>query len=195
MADERVFVGDLTRKEFRERMEEAVQTLSDDLTFLERINKGGESMAPEDQARVRRIAETVWIDAHGQRRPLLSEDEVNNLCIPRGTLTEEERRIINGHMDITLEMLESLPFPRKLRRVPEYAGGHHERMDGRGFPRGLTREQIQEASTEFRDAEAELRAMFFLRPLAGIQCDPSPVFPAAENYLQKHEKSTKIHSK
>ena len=81
-------------------------------------------------------------DAHGQRRPLLSEDEVNNLCIPRGTLTEEERRIINGHMDITLEMLESLPFPRKLRRVPEYAGGHHERMDGRGFPRGLTREQM-----------------------------------------------------
>ena len=128
--------------QFRERMEETVQTLSDDLTFLERINKGGESMAPEDQARVRRIAKTVWIDAHGQRRPLLSEDEVNNLCIPRGTLTEEERRIINGHMDITLEMLESLPFPRKLRRVPEYAGGHHERMDGRGFPRGLTREQM-----------------------------------------------------
>ncbi len=73
---------------------------------------------------------------------MLADDEVNNLCIPRGTLTEEERRIINGHMDITLEMLESLPFPRKLRRVPEYAGGHHERMDGRGFPRGLTREQM-----------------------------------------------------
>ena len=127
---------------FRERMEEAVQALGDDLAFLERINKGGESMAPEDQARVRRIAETVWTDAHGQRRPLLSEDEVKNLCIPRGTLTEEERRTINGHMDITLEMLESLPFPRKLRRVPEYAGGHHERMDGRGFPRGLTREQM-----------------------------------------------------
>jgi len=127
---------------FRERMEETVQTLSDDLSFLERINKGGESMAPEDQARVRRLAETVWTDARGQRRPLLSDDEVNNLCIPRGTLTEEERRIINGHMDITLEMLESLPFPRKLRRVPEYAGGHHERMDGRGFPRGLTREQM-----------------------------------------------------
>ena len=64
--------------EFRERMEEAVQTLSDDLTFLERINKGGESMAPEDQARVRRIAETVWIDAHGQRRPTVYP------C-PRGT--------------------------------------------------------------------------------------------------------------
>ena len=54
----------------------------------------------------------------------------------------EERQIINDHMKVTIEMLESLPFPRKLRRVPEYAGGHHEKMDGSGFPRGLTRDQM-----------------------------------------------------
>ena len=75
-------------------------------------------------------------------RPILSEDEVYNLCIERGTLTEEERQIINNHMQVTIDMLESLPFPRKLRRVPEYAGGHHEKMDGSGFPRGLTRDQM-----------------------------------------------------
>lgn len=126
----------------RARLEREIAELSDDLLMLERINKGGEAMAAADQVRVRRIARRTWRDAHGVRQPLLTEDEVENLCIPRGTLTEAERRIINGHMDVTLDMLESLPFPRKLRRVPEYAGGHHERMDGSGFPRGLTREEM-----------------------------------------------------
>ena len=128
--------------EHRRRLEADVAVLESDLAFLERINKGGETMAADDKARVRRIAQRPWTDARGRIRPLLTEDEVSNLCITRGTLTEEERQIINGHMDVTLEMLESLPFPRNLRRVPEYAGGHHERMDGSGFPRGLTREQM-----------------------------------------------------
>ncbi|ASK35324.1 HD-GYP domain-containing protein [Alloalcanivorax mobilis] len=128
--------------ELRRRLEAEIAGLTDDLALLERINKGGETMAERDKLRVRALAARTWTDAHGQQRPLLSDDEVHNLCITRGTLTEQERRIINGHMDVTLDMLESLPFPRKLRRVPEYAGGHHERMDGSGFPRGLTREQM-----------------------------------------------------
>lgn len=126
----------------RERLEQEIGQLTDDLALLERVNKGSETMAKSDQERVRGMATRTWIDAHGRARPLLTEDEVRNLCILRGTLTEDERRIINGHMDVTLDMLQSLPFPRKLRRVPEYAGGHHERMDGSGFPLGLTREQM-----------------------------------------------------
>ena len=88
------------------------------------------------------IADRQWRNAAGNLQPLLSEDEVYKLCIERGTLTHEERQIINNHMQVTIDMLESLPFPRKLRRVPEYAGGHHEKMDGTGFPRGLKREQM-----------------------------------------------------
>ncbi len=72
----------------------------------------------------------------------LSENEVYNLNIVRGTLTQEERSIINNHITVTINMLESLPYPKDLKRVPEYAGGHHERMDGKGYPRGLTREQM-----------------------------------------------------
>lgn len=68
--------------------------------------------------------------------------EVYNLSISRGTLTEEDRYKINEHMAQTIVMLESLPWPRHLRRVPEYAGGHHEKMDGTGYPRGLTRDQM-----------------------------------------------------
>lgn len=68
--------------------------------------------------------------------------ELYNLSISRGTLTEEERFIINDHIVQTIIMLDRLPFPRHLRSVPEIAGGHHERMDGRGYPKGLKREEM-----------------------------------------------------
>jgi HD-GYP domain-containing protein (c-di-GMP phosphodiesterase class II) len=68
--------------------------------------------------------------------------ELYNLKVRRGTLTEEERYHINDHIVQTIIMLEGLPFPRSLRRVPEWAGGHHEKMDGTGYPRGLTREEM-----------------------------------------------------
>ncbi|MEX0623553.1 GAF and HD-GYP domain-containing protein [Saccharospirillum sp.] len=116
--------------------------LREELDFLERINLGGEFMPESDKDRVRAIAARSWQDAWGQQQPLLNEAEVTNLCITRGTLNDEERQAINRHIDITIDILEQLPFPPKLRRVPEYAGGHHERMDGRGFPRGLTRDQM-----------------------------------------------------
>jgi len=67
---------------------------------------------------------------------------MENLTIRKGTLTQAERDIINYHIVSTIRMLESLPWPRHLSNVPEYAGGHHERMDGKGYPRGLTREQM-----------------------------------------------------
>lgn len=57
--------------------------------------------------------------------------------MPRGTLTDEERYVINDHIVQTIVMLSRLPFPAHLRQVPEVAGGHHERMDGRGYPKGL----------------------------------------------------------
>jgi HD-GYP domain-containing protein (c-di-GMP phosphodiesterase class II) len=68
--------------------------------------------------------------------------EVYNLSIRRGTLTAEERYHINDHIVQTIIMLEALPYPKNLRRVPEWAGGHHEKMDGTGYPRGLKREQM-----------------------------------------------------
>jgi hypothetical protein len=68
--------------------------------------------------------------------------EIYNLSISRGTLTDEERFIINDHIMQTIIMLKRLPFPRHLRDVPEIAGGHHERMDGRGYPRGLKRDEM-----------------------------------------------------
>ena len=68
--------------------------------------------------------------------------EISNLCISRGTLNDDERRKINDHIVLTIEMLEELPFPKHLGRVPEYAGGHHEKIDGTGYPRGLKGEDM-----------------------------------------------------
>ncbi len=68
--------------------------------------------------------------------------EVHNLCIQRGTLNDEERYKINQHIMQTIIMLEQLPFPKNLARVPEYAGGHHEKMNGKGYPRGLEKTEM-----------------------------------------------------
>ena len=119
-----------------------IQQCNEDREFLRQSNLGGEFMTPEDQQRVRDIAAISLLDENGVARPFLTENEVLNLNIVRGTLTAEERVIINNHINVTISMLESLPYPKSLQRVPEYAGGHHERMDGKGYPKGLTREQM-----------------------------------------------------
>lgn len=113
-----------------------VSSLEEDLAFLEKANIGGEFLSSESQERIRSIARRGF-EIGGVARPLLSEEEVENLSVSRGTLTEDERYIINGHMVHTARMLDSLPFPRHLRRVPEYASGHHEKLDGSGYPRGI----------------------------------------------------------
>lgn len=119
-----------------------IHQLDDDREFLRHCNIGGEAMSADAQQRVRQIAAYQWRDSGGNIGNFLSDDEVENLTIRAGTLTAAEREIINHHIDVTIKMLESLPWPRHLKNVPEYAGGHHERMDGKGYPRGLTREQM-----------------------------------------------------
>ena len=117
--------------------------IQDDQAFLHRANIGAEAMRPEDQQRVTTISEAYrWQSADGPAQPLLTDDEIENLTIRGGTLTAGERAIINHHIVATIRMLEALPWPTHLKNVPEYAGGHHERMDGKGYPRGLTREQM-----------------------------------------------------
>ncbi|OGS92293.1 MAG: phosphohydrolase [Gallionellales bacterium GWA2_60_18] len=122
--------------------EARIRQLDDDREFLRRCNIGGEQMSDADVERVQRIAAYRWRDVAGSESNFLSEDEAENLTIRAGTLTAAEREIINHHIVVTIKMLESLPWPKYLRNVPEYAGGHHERMDGKGYPNGLTRDQM-----------------------------------------------------
>jgi HD-GYP domain-containing protein (c-di-GMP phosphodiesterase class II) len=122
---------------------EAVATLDEERNFLRHVNVGGEAMSPDDQQRVRDIGTMrTWRNPEGIDAELLSAEEIENLTIRAGTLTAKEREIINHHIVATIKMLEALPWPNHLKHVPEYAGGHHERMDGKGYPKGLTREQM-----------------------------------------------------
>ena len=116
--------------------------LEDDKNFIRKVNFGSESMKPADLKRIKEISKYEYLNDSGHTVKFLSENEVYNLTIERGTLTPEERMVINNHIVVTINMLESLSYPKDLRRVPEYAGGHHERMDGKGYPKGLTREQM-----------------------------------------------------
>jgi HD-GYP domain-containing protein (c-di-GMP phosphodiesterase class II) len=120
-----------------------LRQIDSDREFLRQANIGSELMTPDAQERVRKIGTGYrWIDVDGKSANFLTDDELENLNIRAGTLTQSERETINYHIVATIKMLEQLPWPKHLKNVPEYAGGHHERMDGKGYPNGLTREQM-----------------------------------------------------
>lgn len=121
-----------------------LKQLDDDREFIRRCNVGGEAMADELRQRVEKIAQYKIKDVEGNESNFLSDDEVYNLNIFRGTLNAEEREIVNNHIVVTIKMLKSLPLPKHLRNLTEYAGGHHEKMDGTGYPNGLKREEMSD---------------------------------------------------
>ncbi|MDX8409447.1 MAG: HD domain-containing phosphohydrolase [Mariprofundales bacterium] len=116
--------------------------LEEKRAFIHHCNKGGEFMADALQQQVIEISRLQWKNHLGENKPLLTDNEVTNLNIAKGTLLPEEREIINDHIRQTISMLRTLPFPKHLERVPEIAGGHHEKMDGTGYPLGLKREEM-----------------------------------------------------
>ena len=125
-----------------EQLASELEQFDDDRAFIRMCNIGGESMADDLQKRVEAIALYKWKDAEGNESNLLSDEEIYNLNIFRGTLNTEEREIINNHIIATIKMLGSLPYPKHLLNVPEFAGGHHEKMDGTGYPKGLKRNEM-----------------------------------------------------
>ena len=134
--------------------------------------------------------------------------EIYNLSISRGTLTEEDRYKINEHIVQTIIMLEALPFPKHLKRVAEIAGGHHEKMDGTGYPRGLKKEDMSiparimaiadifEALTAAdrpykvaKKLSESIKIMSFMREDAHIDGDLFELFLASgayRNYAEKY---------
>lgn len=130
--------GRLTEEQYQARLRQ----LDEDRDFLRQSNIGGEQMKDADIERVKLIAAYQWQNVNGEQVDFLTPEETENLSIRAGTLTANEREIINHHIVVTIKMLQSLPWPHHLSRVPEYAGGHHERMDGRGYPNGLKRDQM-----------------------------------------------------
>jgi HD-GYP domain-containing protein (c-di-GMP phosphodiesterase class II) len=138
----RAGLGLMEMAEEEKRLRDRLRQYDEDRRFLHACNIGGERMKDEDIATVKRIAAYRWRDVSGHEAEFLTADEVKNLTIRAGTLTDDERKVINHHIVATIRMLEALPWPKHLTKVPEYAGGHHERMDGKGYPKGLKRDEM-----------------------------------------------------
>jgi HD-GYP domain-containing protein (c-di-GMP phosphodiesterase class II) len=97
-----------------------------------------------DEKAIKRVAQIATRNYHigGNSYPWLSENEKACLSIPKGNLLDEERRMVEQHADMTLNITRELPFPDRFAHVPEYAAAHHEKLDGTGYPRGLKAEKI-----------------------------------------------------
>jgi len=127
--------------ELKQNFQANITQLDNDLAFLRCCNTGGEAMSDSDITHLQ-LLQKQTLSLNSVDIPLLNDEEIYNLSISRGTLTPEERKIINNHINVTISMLEAIKFPKHLQNVVEYAGGHHERMDGKGYPNGLSREQM-----------------------------------------------------
>lgn len=124
-----------------EDVEKDMKELDEEYQFLVQMNNGSEFTQDKMIDRIKQIAKRQWC-ANTQTLPLLTEDEIYNLSIRRGTLNDEERNIINNHASVTYKMLSKLPFPKKLQKIAEYASAHHEKVDGSGYPLGLKGDQF-----------------------------------------------------
>ncbi|GER93038.1 metal-dependent phosphohydrolase [hot springs metagenome] len=123
------------------QFEAALRSVMDEKKFVVSCNNPGEFMDDEKVERLKAIAAKKY-DNDGKEEPYISEDELYNLSIRKGSLTDEERKLVENHALVTFKMLKKLPFPKKLRHVAEYAAAHHERLDGTGYPFGLKAEQL-----------------------------------------------------
>ncbi|GAX86958.1 conserved hypothetical protein [Lebetimonas natsushimae] len=127
----------LEKKLSKKEYEKLIKKADNDFEFLKEINKGCEWMDDEKLNRLKEIAK-IKIDNEN----LLNKDELKNLSIRKGTLTDEERKIIQSHAEIGLNMLQNLHFPKKYKKLPDIAANHHEKLNGKGYPRGLSAKDL-----------------------------------------------------
>lgn len=120
----------------------AQKEVDGDLEFLGRVNTNQQFLDAEALNRLAEIAKRRISAANGDSRELINDKEHYNLTIRRGTLNPEERIEMENHVSITIRLLSSLPWPQELRRVTEYAGGHHENVNGTGYPNHLKGEDM-----------------------------------------------------
>jgi HD-GYP domain-containing protein (c-di-GMP phosphodiesterase class II) len=117
--------------------------LEKDLAVLRACNQSGEFMPDALLHALQGIEGRYrWTNARHGQESLLSNDEMYHLSIRSGTLTPEERAIVQDHVVSTTRMLERLPYPKRLRNVPRYAAAHHEQVSGRGYPLKLSGDDI-----------------------------------------------------
>lgn len=112
-----------------------------DIEFINWVNKPG-YLPPEKEEILNGIAKKTFVDFNNETHTYLTEDEQENFGVIKGNLTDGQRKTIQNHVVQTRSLLDKLPFPDKLKNVPLYAGAHHEHLNGKGYPIGLTKDEI-----------------------------------------------------
>ncbi len=118
-----------------------LEKIQNDIEFLDNANVGGEFMSDDLKDRVKEIAKQN-ISINGNKKSILSENEIDFLTISRGTLSKKDRKIMEDHVVLTYELLNKLPYPDHLKQVPFYAGCHHEKINGKGYPNGYSGDKL-----------------------------------------------------
>jgi len=136
MKDQKNVPEDLHELEAKE-----LTTLDDTRKFLHQCNIGGEFLEDDKIFQLQMLAKKTY-QLDGEDVQLLRGNELKNLSIRKGTLTDEERGTIRNHAAKTIEILSAIPFPKKLKRVPDIASNHHEKLDGTGYPRQLQGDEL-----------------------------------------------------
>ena len=129
--------GNITKEDY----EKKVKKLKEDQAFLQEANKGEEFMGEDKINRIHEIAQMTY-NKNGKDTDLLSTYEITNLSITKGTLTNKEKNIMNTHAQLSFDMLSKLPFPKKYKDVLHIAANHHEKLNGKGYPRGLNTSEL-----------------------------------------------------
>ena len=126
-------IAHLTNQIDTTHMNQRVQQLQEDLSFIKLINSGDHFMTPENKEKLDDIFNRCEVNINNQDMGLITDNEYYNLAIQKGTLTNEERDIINNHVLVSYNMLKKLPFPKRFANVPKLAGSHHKTIDGKGY--------------------------------------------------------------
>ena len=129
-------------RELEESTAQTVIELKEVREFIKKCNEPSEFLEDEYIERLQAIAQKTYKDEYGDERPFLTPDELKNLSIRKGSINEQERQIMKNHAQITLDMLAKIPFTKKLKNIPDFAGAHHECINGLGYPLGLQGDEI-----------------------------------------------------
>jgi len=124
-----------------EELNNKIAQIDADFEFIKKMNISI-YLVDDDVEQINQIAQKKYRDLNGKKKKYLTPFEVENLSITRGNLTDEERNEIQNHIKHTINILSKIPFPKDLNNVPFFAGSHHERLDGCGYPKGLKSEQL-----------------------------------------------------
>ncbi len=129
-------------RRIEEETAKRLQEVVDIRAFILRCNEPGETLDDASIEKLKAIAKRTYTDAKGREKPFLEADELEYLSIRRGTISEAEREKMKEHAYVTVKMLEQIPFTKKLRNIPHFAGAHHECINGTGYPLGLKGDEI-----------------------------------------------------